>query len=151
MEESKTECCICMESEKDLILLRCHQKHVVCFDCSKEIKKCPMCRVETNPKLYENKTEKVYEFIDRVIEVPRIEYVNVYQPPVEIKQPTVLKPIKKLSMHEEYEQNKYKNKFLLEKRREVRETATQFKNRMNRRKMFRDSFQENPNKVICKF
>jgi hypothetical protein len=44
------ECCICSDSNTNLIMLKCHYKHVVCFACSKEITKCPLCREKLSYK-----------------------------------------------------------------------------------------------------
>ncbi len=46
----KPECCICSDSNTNLIMLKCHYKHVVCFACSKQIKKCPLCREKLSYK-----------------------------------------------------------------------------------------------------
>ena len=38
------ECCICLDSDKTLIMLKCHHLHIVCLKCYREIDKCPICR-----------------------------------------------------------------------------------------------------------
>jgi len=66
------ECCICLEKDnKDLVMLKCFNKHIVCFDCCRKLKKCPLCREDVSHELYEK--EKEIE----IIEVPKIEYVQV--------------------------------------------------------------------------
>lgn len=38
------ECCICLDSDKTLVMLKCHHLHIVCLKCYREIDKCPICR-----------------------------------------------------------------------------------------------------------
>ena len=89
-DDSKFECCICMESEKDLILLKCFHKHVVCIDCSKSIKKCPICRSEVTPKVYE--AEKEIIEVERIVNVPVPIEVIRYIPQPQTQNQNILKP-----------------------------------------------------------
>ena len=43
-ENNDFECCICLDSDKTLIMLKCHYSHIVCLKCYREIDKCPICR-----------------------------------------------------------------------------------------------------------
>ena len=91
-DDSKFECCICMESEKDLILLKCFHKHVVCIDCSKSIKKCPICRSEVTSKIYEaEKVIKIVE-VERIVNVPVPIEVIRYIPQPQKENQNILKP-----------------------------------------------------------
>jgi len=53
---SEFECCICLNSNKSLIMLKCHHSHIVCLECYREIEKCPMCRsnIERDQQLIES-------------------------------------------------------------------------------------------------
>jgi len=44
-------------------MLKCHYKHVVCFACSKEITKCPLCREKLSYKKSPDEEEEINELL----------------------------------------------------------------------------------------
>lgn len=42
-DENNNECCICFENEKNSVFIPCGH-YYCCMSCSKQIKKCPICR-----------------------------------------------------------------------------------------------------------
>ena len=42
------DCCICLEELNEMVKL--HDEHYCCKNCYSKIDKCPLCRVEVNPK-----------------------------------------------------------------------------------------------------
>ena len=88
-DDSKFECCICMNSEKDLILLKCFQKHVVCIDCIRSIKKCPLCRSDITPAVYEKEKEIQIQIQKEIVEVIK------YEPNSELQFNNISKSIKR--------------------------------------------------------
>ena len=43
-DENSNECCICLDNEKNSIFIPCGH-YYCCINCSKQIKKCPICRM----------------------------------------------------------------------------------------------------------
>jgi len=47
-------CIVCFEHEdKDLVILKCHQHHIVCTDCIIKLhkKECPLCKTNISESL----------------------------------------------------------------------------------------------------
>lgn len=64
-----TECCICYESDKNLILLKCSHLHCVCDECFQNINICPLCRTDINSILKKDQPKP-----EAIIEEPPNEY-----------------------------------------------------------------------------
>ena len=43
-ETSKDKCIICFDDDNEIIILNCHNTHVICYRCYNKINSCPMCR-----------------------------------------------------------------------------------------------------------
>jgi len=67
------ECCICSDSNTNLIMLKCHYKHVVCFACSKEITKRPLCREKLSYKKAPDDEEEHNELLKKY-QILQIDY-----------------------------------------------------------------------------
>jgi hypothetical protein len=69
----RPECCICSDYDTNLIMLKCHHKHVVCFACSKQITKCPLCRVKLSYKKAPDDEEEHNELLKKY-QILQIDY-----------------------------------------------------------------------------
>ena len=40
----KDKCIICFDDENEIIILNCHDTHIICYKCYNKINSCPLCR-----------------------------------------------------------------------------------------------------------